>query len=306
MQSRSTVWLLLIATVLLVGTAGAATDDRRILETVSVGDIPVLISTPVSISTKTRLVVLFHGFAPPENPERLAEAMPLDGTPFIGAYVNMPMVARRLPPGGADELRRVQQDDFVNGLYFRSIAGAAEELSSVVSYVEKKYHVQTERGIGVFGFSAGGSAALLALTESKVSIASIVVVNAPLSVRQDVGVWERELQRTFVWDEKSEGAAKRFDVLTHVRAIAERKPRPAILIMQGDKDEHLAVQPALDVAAKLNVAYGQDESMVQMRILSGISHNFGLAAKQDRGLNISDGKQIRDGALAWFARWLGA
>jgi len=166
----------------------------RVLEHIFVGDAPVLISRPAEFHTDTKLVVLFHGFGPPENPERLAEAIPLDGTNLIGAYVNMPMIAARLPTGGIKELQRLQMDDFVNGLYFRSILGAASELPSLVGQVASTYGVDTSRGIGLFGFSAGGSAALLALTETDVPVTAVVVVNAPQSVRQNVATWEKELK----------------------------------------------------------------------------------------------------------------
>ena len=277
----------------------------RTLEHISIGDIPVVISKPASITASTRLVVLFHGFGPPGDPDRLAEAIPLDETSLFGVYVNMPMVAKRLPVGGVDELRRVQLDDFVNGLYFRSISDAAHELAVVVRFVEKKYGLNSFRGIGLFGFSAGGSAALLSLTQSNVPISSVVVVNAPLSVRQNVAVWERELKRKFVWDEKSEQAAATFDVLAHTNDIAHRKPRPAILFLQGDQDEHLATQPTQDVGAALKKSYGADQSKIDVRILSGVSHNFAPIAKDDNGQRISDAAPIREASVAWLKKWLG-
>jgi hypothetical protein len=108
--------LLRIAIAVMFCTDVCASQTRT-LEHISIGDIPVVISKPASITSATRLVVLFHGFGPPGDPEQLAEAIPLDDTSFFAVYVNMPMVAKRLPAGGIDELRRVQLDDFVNGLY---------------------------------------------------------------------------------------------------------------------------------------------------------------------------------------------
>jgi predicted esterase len=284
--------------------ADVCASQTRTLEHVSIGDIPVVISKPAYITSATRLVVLFHGFGPPGDPEQLAEAIPLDDTSFFGVYVNLPLVAKRLPAGGVDELRRVQLDDFVNGLYFRSISGAARELSTVVHFVETNYGLNSSHGVGLFGFSAGGSAALLSLTQSDVPISCVVVVNAPLSVRQNVAVWERELKRKFAWDEKSELAAATFDVLTHANDIARRKPRPAILFLQGDQDEHLAVLPVRDVGAALRKSYGADHSKIDFRILPDLSHNFAPVAKNDNGQRISDSAPIREASLAWFKKWL--
>jgi dienelactone hydrolase len=165
--------------------------------------------------------------------------------------------------------------------------------------------LDSSRGIGLFGFSAGGSAALLSLTQSDVPISCVVVVNAPLSVRQNVAVWERELKRKFAWDEKSEQAATTFDVLAHANDIAHRKPQPAILFLQGDQDEHLATQAVQEASAALKKSYGADQSKIDVRILPNVSHNFAPAAKNENGQRISDGAPIRDASLAWLEKWLG-
>jgi predicted esterase len=305
MPLRHSMFLRIAMVIALMFCADVCASQARTLEHISIGDIPVVISKPASITSATRLVVLFHGFGPPGDPEHLAEAIPLDDTSFFGVYVNMPMVAKRLPAGGIDELRRVQLDDFVNGLYFRSISGAAHELSTIVRFVEKNYGLNSSRGIGLFGFSAGGSAALLSLTQSDVPISCVVVVNAPLSVRQNVIVWERELKRKFAWDEKSDQAAATFDVLAHANDIAHRKPRSAILFLQGDQDEHLATQPVQEAGAALQKSYGADQSKIDVRILPGVSHNFAPVAKDDSGQRISDGALIRDASIAWLEKWLG-
>lgn len=271
----------------------------------TISDIPILLSLPDSVQRDTRLIVFFHGFGPPGSPDELAAAISLDGTPFIGVYVNLPMIAKRIPAGGIDELRRLQQSDFVNGLYFRSISQSVAELSTVVRFTQEKYGLDSARGIGLFGFSAGGSAALLALTESNVRIAALVAVNAPLSVRQNVAVWERELHQTFVWDEKSTQVAKRFDVLAHAEDIARRSAQPSLLFLQGDRDEHLAVQPVRDVVAELKKRYGANEEKVELHVLQGASHNFGVSAKKDDRQPIGDGSAIRRDTIAWFQAQLG-
>src|SRR4029434_7317736 len=98
-------------------TAGA-TRSARVTEEKSVGGVPVLISRPEVVNPNTRLVVLYHGFGPPQNPRALAEVLRLEGLDAILAFVNLPMVADRTPAGGRDELLRVQKEDFVNGFFF--------------------------------------------------------------------------------------------------------------------------------------------------------------------------------------------
>ena len=208
--------------------------SARVTEQKSVGGVPVLISRPGVVNPNTRLVVFYHGFGPPQNPRALAEVLRLEEMDAILAFVNLPMVADRMPAGGRDELLRVQKEDFVNGFFFRSISGATSELQQIVKELKLSYHLDADNGIGLFGFSAGGAAALLALLESDVPITAAVIVNAPMSVMQNVENWQRTLKRQFEWDNASRKAASRYDVELQADRIAERKILPALLIVQGD------------------------------------------------------------------------
>jgi hypothetical protein len=135
MPLRHSVLLRIAILIALMFCADVCALQARTLEHISIDDIPVVISKPASITPATRLVVLFHGFGPPGDPEHLAEAIPLDDTSFFGVYVNMPMVAKRLPAGGVDELRRVQLDDFVNALYFRITAWIPRAASACLAFL---------------------------------------------------------------------------------------------------------------------------------------------------------------------------
>jgi alpha-beta hydrolase superfamily lysophospholipase len=191
----------------------------------------------------------------------------------------MPLVAGRLPPGGMEELMRVQRTDFVNGLFYRSIRGAVQEMPGLVSEMAARYRFDTDKGIGLFGFSAGGSAVLLALMDSPLPISAAVVVNAPFSVEQNVKSWERALNQTFKWDAKSERAAKHFDVEGHAGRVASRTPPTAILVLQSTSDEHLDIGPAEHAFAMLKSAYraSAPETDIEFRTLKDAKHNFGAA-----------------------------
>ena len=217
--------------------------SARVTEQKSVGGVPLLISRPLVVNPSTRLVVFYHGFGPPQNPRALAGVLRLEGMDAILAFVNLPMLADRMPAGGRDELLRVQKEDFVNGFFFRSISGATAELQQIVKELSATYHLDSDKGIGLFGFSAGGAAAFLALFESDVPITAAVIVNAPMSVMQNVENWERTLKRQFEWDNASRKAASRYDVELQADKIAERKILPALLIMRGDADEQFGMDP---------------------------------------------------------------
>ena len=278
----------------------------RVTEQKSVGGIPLLISKPGVVNPNTRLVVLYHGFGPPQNPRALAEVLRLEGMDAILAFVNLPMVAGRMPAGGRDELLRVQKEDFVNGFFFHSISGATAELQQIVKELNATYRLDADKGIGLFGFSAGGAAALLALLESDVPITAAVIVNAPMSVVQNVENWQRTLKRQFEWDDASRKAASRYDVELKADKIAERKILPALLILQGDADKQLGIEPARRAFEALKQRYaGRGEAeRIQFEVIQGLGHNFGPGSDATGSAQASIDLEIEQKTKHWFERFL--
>jgi predicted esterase len=285
---------------------GGPNSSARVTEQKSVGGVSVLISRPGMVNPNTRLVVLYHGFGPPQNPRVLAEVLRLEEMDAILAFVNLPMVADRMPVGGKDELLRVQKEDFVNGFFFRSISGATAELQQIVKELNTIYHLDADKGIGLFGFSAGGAAALLALLECNVPITAAVIVNAPMSVTQNVENWQRALKRQFQWDDASRNAASRYDVELQADKIAERKILPALLIVQGDADKQLDIGPtrrAFEALKQRYVGRGEAER-IQLRVIHGLAHNFGPGSGAAGSAQASIDLEIEQKTKHWFERFL--
>jgi predicted esterase len=272
----------------------------------SITGVPVLISKPEVVTPNTRLVVLYHGFGPPQNPRALAQVLRLEEMDAILAFVNLPMVADRMPTGGRDELLRLQKEDFVNGFFFRSISGATAELPQIVKELNATYHLDADKGIGLFGFSAGGAAALLALLESDVPITAAVIVNAPMSVMQNVENWQRTLKRQFEWDNASTEAASRYDVELQADKIAERKVLPALLIVQGDADKQLGIESARRAFETLKQRYvGRGEAeRIQFEVIHGLAHNFGPGFGATGSGDASIDLEIEQKTEHWFQRFL--
>ena len=280
--------------------------SARVTEQKLVGGVPVLISRPGIVNPNTRLIVLYHGFGPPQNPRALAEVLRLEEMDAVLAFVNLPMVADRMPAGGKDELLRVQKEDFVNGFFFRSISGATAELQQIVKDLNATYHLDADKGIGLFGFSAGGAAALLAMLESDVPITAAVIVNAPTSVTQNVENWQRTVKRQFEWNDASRKAASRYNVELQADKIAERKILPALLILQGDADEQFGVGPArraFDALKRRYVARGEAER-IQFEVIHGLAHNFGPGSGATGSAQASIDLEIEQKTEHWFEWFL--
>ena len=280
--------------------------SARVTEQKLVGGVPVLISRPGIVNPNTRLIVLYHGFGPPQNPRALAEVLRLEEMDAVLAFVNLPMVADRMPTGGRDELLRLQKEDFVNGFFFRSISGGAAELQQVVKELNATYHLDADKGIGLFGFSAGGAAALLAMLESDVPITAAVIVNAPTSVTQNVENWQRTLKRQFEWDNASRKAASRYDVQLQADKIAGRKILPALLIVQGDADKQLGMEPARRAFEALKQRYvGRGEpERIQFEVIHGLAHSFGPGSGATGSAQASIDLEIEQKTKHWFERFL--
>src|SRR5438874_6130612 len=287
------------------GRAGP-NSSARVTEQKSVGGVPVLISKPGVVTPNRRLVVLYHGFGPPQNPRALAEVLRLEEMDAILAFVNLPMVADRMPAGGKDELLRAQKEDYVNGFFFRSISGATAELQQIVKDLNATYHLEADKGIGLFGFSAGGAAALLAMIESDVPITAAVIVNAPMSVMQNVENWQRTLKRQFEWDNASRKAASRYDVQLNADKIAKRKILPALLIVQGDADKQLGIGPARRAFEALKQRYvrrGQAER-IQFEVVHRLAPSFGPGSGATGSAQASIDLEIEQKTKHWFERFL--
>jgi predicted esterase len=219
----------------------------------TIAGIPGLIAIPDHLVSSTPIVVMYHGFGPPSSPEALAKAVP----PIPGAisfYPWLPLFGARMGVGGKNDLVQRQGDDYVGRLLFPVMVQAAAELPTVVDDVSALYHLSNRRPIVIFGFSAGGAAALLSLTESGVRPRGIIVVNAPLSISQAVDGYERQLGRPYSWTKAARLAAIRYDIGAHASQIAREHGGAAFLFVQSDHDAGYSSASANSVAVHLKAA----------------------------------------------------
>jgi hypothetical protein len=118
---------------------------------------------------------------------------------------------------------------------------------------EKCGHLQGKLTV-IFGFSAGGAAGLLSITESGVRPQGVIVLNAPLSISQAVDGYERQLGRRYSWTKAARRAAIRYDVGAHASQIARQHSGTAFLFVQSDHDAGYSSASANSVAVDLKAA----------------------------------------------------
>jgi pimeloyl-ACP methyl ester carboxylesterase len=148
--------------------------DVRIVQA-DLDGVPALVRIPPRVSMPP--IVLWHGFGPPDSEAALMALLPLDEVPAVKVYPGLPLFGRRAPDDPAALAKR-QSEDLATGVYEPVVMGAAHELPRVVGALRRQGCLAEGQAIGLFGFSAGGAAALYALAEREVPVATGVVLNA--------------------------------------------------------------------------------------------------------------------------------
>jgi alpha-beta hydrolase superfamily lysophospholipase len=179
-----------------------------------------------------------------------------------------------MPRGGVDELLQRQSKDYIGQLLYPSMLGAAHELPQLMEGLSKTYGISRASPVILFGFSAGGAAALLSLTEADVHPRAVLVVNAPLSIAQAVDAYERQSKNVYMWTESAKDASTQYDVEKRADRITRANPKTAFLLLQSEHDAGRTVQAAQSAAAALKSAasrYRADPD-ISAKELSGADH----------------------------------
>jgi len=263
-------------------------DEVVTLETTLAG-VPAILRVPRQVTRPP--IVLWHGFGPPASPRALMEAMPLDDVAAAKVYLGLPLFGSRAPAGGNQELARRQTQDFAMLLFKPAVVGAADELPSVVAALEQHGCMTPGQRIDLFGFSAGGTAALVAMMQGKVSIGAAVLLNA------SVDAWQRALGQPYAWTPASRALAEETDAVGHAADVARGKTPPAILILQGEGDTVLTTAPAMALHQALLPIYRRtrDDARLGMIMVPGMPHGWTDDKKA--------ADEVRRDAAAWFARY---
>lgn len=271
------IWIISAATYaadgsLLARPPGRPTSEET-LKAATVANVPIMLAVPGRITKRTPLIIMYHGFGPPNSPELLAKALP-PVHDALTVYPSLPLLGTRMPAGGVEELIQRQTEDYIGRLLYPSILGAARELPQIIEALSKTYGLSKSSPVILFGFSAGGAAALLSLTESSVHPRAVLIVNSPLSIAQAVDGYERQSKRVYAWTETAKEASAHYDVEKSAQQIAKLNQNAAFLILQSEHDTGFSVAAAQSAATALKNAasrYGPKPDISAI-ILPGEDH----------------------------------
>jgi pimeloyl-ACP methyl ester carboxylesterase len=297
---------LLMLTCCLFSIAYAAADDGFRCGTSAHAQGVVTINTtlagaPAILRVPTRIakppIVLWHGFGPPDSEQALMAALPLDEVAAVKVYLGLPLFGARTPAGGSRDLVRRQTEDFASLLFEPAVMGAAAELPAVLKALEGLGCLEAGDEVGLFGFSAGGAAALFALAEAKVPVSSAVVLNASTGLNASIRALESATQRPYAWTESARDLAKRSDSVGRAGEIAAGDPPPALLIIHGKADVMLPPQLAVGLHEALLPSYRNAGAQQRLRLM--------LVPSAHAWTDAGTVEELRKSVGAWFNQHLG-
>ena len=219
------------------------------------------------------------------------EALPLDDVPALKVYLGLPLFGQRQAAGGREDMVRRQQEDLGRLVFEPVVVGAAKELPDVIAALRDRGCLRTDQKIGLFGFSAGGAAVLIALADGKVPIETAVVVNASTGLTASVQAYERATKQEYKWSGYTRDLALRTDAVQ--RAVDIARNHPALLILQGTDDAMLASRDAVALRDALAPLYksARDEPRLRLELVDGLSHGWADSAHAE---------EVRRSIADWF------
>lgn len=254
----------------------------------TINGVPAILRIPTHTSKAP--IILWHGFGPPASESAMMEALPLDEVDAVKVYLGLPLFGARAPADGMKELARRQSEDVGLEVFKPVVAGAADELPNVVAALVEHGCMKAGSAVRLVGFSAGGAAALYALSQGKVKIAAAVLLNPSTGLSDSVQAYEKATKQTYTWSPASRELAQQTDAAAHTADIARH--RPALLFLQGANDAVLDGKAVSALCADLTPFYGDQSSRLQCRQLVGMSHQWAA--------DPSSLAMVRKAVGAWF------
>lgn len=193
-------------------------------------DVPYFALPPTAVDARpagdTRLIVAWNGFGPPSTPAALAAALPMTGVPTWRVYLHLPAPAGALPPAGLGADAAVES-------YGAAVEEAVARFPEALAELRSKLDLESGP-VGLAGFSAGATVALLVLASGRVPVSAAACVSpivAPSRTMTEVG---KQTGRTYAWTQPSRVVADRLDLTARADDLA-RAGAP-VLLVGGSRD----------------------------------------------------------------------
>jgi len=241
---------------------------KRAVRGVSENGVPY-VALPTEATTEARgLLILWHGADPPRTEEALAGALPLARVPVWRLYLGMPGHGRRAPAGGLEEMMRLGYEDAVTLLFEPRIEGAVAELRGAVDDIRSKLGIGLELPLGIFGFSQGGAAALLAVERRIFPFRAAATYGAVTDMHALVDGLASFFGTSYEWTDPRARLADQMSVGKRPGELAAAGV--PILLAVGANDQLAIEGPSERLVAEVSAAGGN----IELSIIPQLAHAF--------------------------------
>ncbi|HEX2316446.1 MAG TPA: hypothetical protein VHJ17_22075 [Thermomonospora sp.] len=256
-------------------------------------DVPYLALPPTAVDARpagpTRLVVAWAGFGPPRTPAALAAALPMTGVPTWRVYLGLPTPDGALPPAGLGGAAAVEA-------YAEVVENAAAGFSGTLEVLRRDLDLP-DSPVGLTGFSAGATVAMLVLASGEVPVSAAAFVAPIVAPARTMTQVVKETGRPYTWTDGARAAAERLDLTARVGELAARD---VPLLLVGGSRDRLVRAPELSRLRDRLVQQGAAAEVATFRMAHALAAEPGVEAvpPQPEAVGV-------DGALTdWFREHL--
>ena len=292
------------------------------VKSLNIAGIRVIVNPPDNLDNPAPLIILWHGFGTPSSEAMLAQTLPLEKVQAWKAYPELPLFGQLMKAGNIEELIQRQLEDYPLQLLLPTIEPALQKLPEIVSQLQAELGIDSQLGIGLFGFSAGGIASLLTLIESSVKISAAVLTGVTKDLTSAINMverttqqnyqtlkeqypWVEERHKQYNWTEASRLAQKRLDFVERAAKIVQRQPIPAILLAHGVRDEILTLKEVETLYAALKVQYERaKQPRLSLKTFEHLKHHLDFEAAKNNPQMHQDLIELQQVVARWFNQHL--
>ena len=152
-------------------------------------------------------------------------------------------------------------------------------MAAIITELRQRGCLASDGRVTLVGFSAGGLAALSAVTSGTIArdIRAAVVINAPTSAETAVRLFELASGRPYKWSAASDTAAHSLNISAWLLRQREAGAAlPSVLLLQGAEDAAPLVYgaQAFERAVEPLYAHERGPSEFEVRILPRVGHGW--------------------------------
>lgn len=248
--------------------------------------------------TARGIILLWHGADPPRTEEALAAAVPMKTVPAWRIYLGMPGHGRRSPVGGVEEIMRLAAEDALTLLFRPRIEGALTELPGAVNDIRNQLDLDAALPLGIFGFSQGGAAALLALSRRILPFKAAVTFGAVVDFVPFMNAMAELFGMTYEWTDEHRALAAQLSAAGRARALTESSA--AILFAVGAEDPTPTREPAERLVAEIR----NESRIAELKILPSVAHAFVDEPGEAPAPQGPQARAVDELTSAWFNQYL--